>query len=79
VVSGFQVAGFAHVVGCLWPSMDRASAEIAQCFYTSLLEQDVMKLEGKEIAAALRRSVMAVRAREWKAPLSWAQYVHYGA
>ncbi|KAB5513629.1 CHAT domain-containing protein, partial [Coniochaeta sp. 2T2.1] len=29
VVSGFQVAGFPHVVGCLWPSIDRVCVEVA--------------------------------------------------
>ena len=79
VVSGFQVAGFPHVVGCLWPSVDRVCVDVARGFYASLLQQGVLNLESRKIAAALRRSVMAVREREWKAPLNWAQFVHYGA
>jgi CHAT domain-containing protein len=31
VVSGFQVAGFPHVVGCLWPSVDDVCVEIGDC------------------------------------------------
>jgi CHAT domain-containing protein len=32
VVSGFLVAGFPHVVGCLWPSADRVCVEVAKGF-----------------------------------------------
>ena len=39
VVSGFQVDGFPHVVGCLWPSMDRICVEVvADGFYQSLFQ-----------------------------------------
>lgn len=79
VVSGFQVAGFPHVIGCLWPSVDRVCVDVARQFYASLLQEGVLSLDSREIAAALRRSVIAVREREWKAPLNWAQFVHYGA
>jgi CHAT domain-containing protein len=35
VVSGFQVAGFPHVIGCLWPSNDRICVQVADRFYRS--------------------------------------------
>ncbi|KFZ23764.1 hypothetical protein V502_01755 [Pseudogymnoascus sp. VKM F-4520 (FW-2644)] len=79
VVSGFQVAGFPHVIGCLWPSVDRVCVEVARGFYALLVEQDVLRLESRGIAAALHTSVMEVRAKDWKQPLNWAQFVHYGA
>lgn len=40
VVSGFQVAGFPHVVGCLWPSEDRVCVEVAQVFYAELVRRE---------------------------------------
>jgi CHAT domain-containing protein len=79
VVSSFQVAGFPHVIGCLWPSADRVCVEVARGFYASLVEQGVLRLESRGIAAALHTSVMEVRAKDWKRPLNWAQFVHYGA
>lgn len=79
VVSGFQVAGFPHVIGCLWPSVDRVCVEVARGFYASLVEQGVLRLESGGIAAALHTSVMEGRAKDWKQPLNWAQFVHYGA
>jgi CHAT domain-containing protein len=79
VVSGFQVAGFPHVIGCLWPSVDRVCVQVARDFYASLVEQGVLRLESRGIAAALQSSVMEVRVKDWKQPLNWAQFVHYGA
>jgi len=32
VVSGFQVAGSAHVIGCLWPSLDTVCVEVVRQF-----------------------------------------------
>lgn len=78
VVSGFQVAGFPHVVGCLWPSNDRICVEVAGGFYTALLDQREMRWDTDEVAGALREAVMAVRAKERGTPLYWAQFVHYG-
>jgi CHAT domain-containing protein len=78
VVSGFQVAGFAHVVGCLWPSADAVCVEVAGGFYKALFEGDA-KIEDKDIALALHQAVSAARDGEWDQPLKWAQFVHYGA
>jgi CHAT domain-containing protein len=79
VATGFQAAGFPHVIGCLWPSVDRVCADVACSFYTSLTQKEGLDLGNKAIAAALQRSIIAVVAREWKQPLNWAQFVHYGA
>ena len=84
VVSGFQMAGFPHVVGCLWPSNDRVCIKLASRFYTALLGQTRESEDGKagvgtmEVAASLREAVMAVREDEMSMPLHWAQFVHYG-
>jgi CHAT domain-containing protein len=79
VVSGLQVAGFPHVIGCLWPSLDRICEEVARGFYTSLTMQGILDLGSSAIAEALHKSVVKIAARDWKQPLNWAQFVHYGA
>ena len=79
VVSGFQVAGFPHVIGCLWPSVDQVCTEVARSFYASLVAQGFLCLESKAIAVALHKSILEARAKDWKRPLNWAQFVHYGA
>ncbi|KAK5994026.1 Small ribosomal subunit uS17B-like protein [Cladobotryum mycophilum] len=78
VVSGFQVAGFPHVVGCLWPSVDRVCVEVASRFYARLLEGRGAEWCDEDVALALREAVMAARAEEPNMPLNWAQFVHYG-
>ncbi|CAI6014056.1 unnamed protein product [Clonostachys chloroleuca] len=78
VVSGFHVAGFSHVVGCLWPSNDRVCVEVARLFYSSLFAQGWRKWNDGKVAWALREALMVVRADDMTMPLNWAQYVHYG-
>jgi tetratricopeptide (TPR) repeat protein len=87
VVSGFQVAGFRHVVGCLWPSDDMVCVEVAKSFYTRLLQDTAVRADenraedDRAVALALHRAVVKVRESEEyrKRPLFWAQYVHFGA
>ncbi|KAH6883559.1 CHAT domain-containing protein [Thelonectria olida] len=76
-VSGFQIAGFPHVIGCLWPSIDRVCVEVAGRFYRSLLRGKTTCWDGREVALALRDAVMEVRKTELKMPLAWAQFVHF--
>lgn len=78
VVSGFQVAGFAHVVGCLWPSADAVCVDVARGFYGELFKKDA-EIEDKDVAVALHEAVRAAREMDWDQPLKWAQFVHYGA
>jgi tetratricopeptide (TPR) repeat protein len=80
IVSGFQVAGFPHVIGSLWPAGDNECVEVASGFYSSLFEnKGVPELESRRVAWALQEAVMAVRAKDMDMPLNWAQFVHFGA
>lgn len=79
IVSGFQVAGFPHVVGCLWPSGDAVCVRIAKGFYETLFRGPGRSVEDKDIAMALHESVRKERATLWNQPLKWAQFVHYGS
>ncbi|KAM5466949.1 hypothetical protein MauCBS54593_005568 [Microsporum audouinii] len=78
VVTGFQVAGFRHVIGCLWPSIDRVCAEVARGFYSSLFRNRNTQWGDIDASKALRESVMEVWTTDLKRPLNWAQFVHYG-
>ena len=82
VVSGFQVAGFRHVIGCLWPSDDKVCVEVAKLFYSELGQDRAIRFNiDRTIALALHKAVVKVReSKEYrKRPLLWAQYVHFGA
>ena len=81
VVSGFQVAGFRHVVGCVWPSDDKVCVDIAKSFYSELSQGGTVSYDDRATALALHKAVVKVReSNEYrKRPLLWAQYVHFGA
>ncbi|KAH0556259.1 hypothetical protein GP486_005813 [Trichoglossum hirsutum] len=81
VVSGFQVAGFRHVVGCLWPSSDKVCVDIAKSFYSELSQGGAMSYNDRATALALHKAVAKIRESDEyrKRPLLWAQYVHFGA
>ncbi|KAK7214327.1 hypothetical protein V2G26_002330 [Clonostachys chloroleuca] len=77
VVSGFQVAGFPHVVGCLWPAGDLECVKVSKRFYSSIFKGNQPVINN--VASALQKAVMEVRAEDLDTPLNWAQFVHYGA
>ncbi|KAJ5117770.1 hypothetical protein N7448_011402 [Penicillium atrosanguineum] len=81
VVSGFQVAGFRHVIGTLWPSDDRVCVEVARSFYAELCRNGALEYTERAVAMALHKAVLVVSTSDdhRKRPLHWAQYVHYGA
>ncbi|KAF9783588.1 hypothetical protein IL306_009168 [Fusarium sp. DS 682] len=78
VVSGFQVAGFPHVVGCLWPAGDSECVEVAKRFYSLMLQRNQSAINNNGVASALQEAVMAVRTDDLSMSLNWAQFVHYG-
>jgi tetratricopeptide (TPR) repeat protein len=81
LASGFQVAGFRHVVGCLWPSSDKVCVEIAKSFYSKLAQGGAVGYSDRAIALALHKAVVEIRLSDEyrKRPVYWAQYVHFGA
>lgn len=77
VASGFQLAGFPHVVGSLWPAGDSECLELANRFYTLLFrENKVGRVEN--VAHVLQEAVLGLRESRRETPLQWAQFVHYG-
>ncbi|BAE65555.1 unnamed protein product [Aspergillus oryzae] len=81
VVNGFQVAGFRHVIGALWPSDDRVCVKVAKLFYTEICRNGVLEYTDRDVALALHKAVSVISTSDdyRKRPLHWAQYVHYGA
>jgi tetratricopeptide (TPR) repeat protein len=92
LASGFQVAGFPHVVATMWPAEAEASVEVAGGFYKGLAEAWARagEVEGEGVlerggvvddgvvAAVLREAVMDGREKWLLQPLRWAGYVHFG-
>jgi tetratricopeptide (TPR) repeat protein len=67
----FQLAGFSHVVGSLWPIGDRAALEVMTNFYAELLADG-------NVAKALHLAVGRLRASAPDEPSLWTPYVHFG-
>ncbi|KAL2186459.1 hypothetical protein L209DRAFT_806852 [Thermothelomyces heterothallicus CBS 203.75] len=79
LASGFQVAGFPHVVATMWPAELEASVEVAGRFYKRLAEAWArVVVDDGVVAAVLREAVMDAREKWPLQPLRWAGYVHFG-
>ncbi|SMF84783.1 CHAT domain-containing tetratricopeptide repeat protein [Streptomyces sp. Amel2xC10] len=86
LTSAFQLAGFRHVVGTLWPINDRIATLVADTFYTHL-RTGTGTLNTSRSALALHLAMRAIRdgddlsARTDRAarPYLWAAYLHAGA
>jgi len=78
-VSGFQIAGCSHVIGCLWASFEDICKDVSGTFYKSILEDGKIQWDDREIAIALHKTVLRVRDQYPRQPLLWAQFVHFGS
>lgn len=77
LASSFQLAGYPHVIGTLWPVADELSTHVVEEFYAALAE-DLGRGGPISPATALHRPTRALRDRYAKAPHLWAAYVHTG-
>ena len=77
LASAFQVAGFAHVIGSLWPADDDVCVRLAECFYRSLTKLGT-KHSNRAVAEALRSAVLDIRL-DSPDPRLWAPFIHSGA
>ena len=79
LTSAFQLAGFPHVIGSLWPIGDRTAAVVASTFY-SVLQSEPRILNVNASARALPGVIRLLRADENNAatPSVWAAFIHVG-
>ena len=78
VASSFQLAGYPHVIGTLWPVSDRFSARLTEQFYAALAA-DIADGRAADPAVALHSAVRALRADGLAAaPHLWAAHTHTG-
>jgi len=77
ITSAFHVAGFAQVIGTLWPVLDSAAGEIAGDFYASYLP-DGTRRPPATAAYALHEAIRRARDKYREYPLVWASHVHVG-
>ena len=80
IVSGFQVAGFPFVIGCLWEAFGGDCAVVVETFYSVLLKGDLQhRWGGYEVAVSLREAVGSLREDTPDMPLCWAPFIQFGA
>ncbi|WP_327709576.1 CHAT domain-containing protein [Streptomyces sp. NBC_00464] len=77
LTASFQLAGYPHVIGTLWPIADKLATHLTEEFYTALAE-DVARGRPIDPAAALHHPVRALRDRYARAPHLWAAHIHTG-
>ncbi|MFB8089005.1 CHAT domain-containing protein [Streptomyces sp. NPDC055992] len=77
LAASFQLAGYPHVIGTLWPIADKLATHLTEELYTALAE-DVALGRPLDPAAALHRPVRALRDRYARAPHLWAAHIHSG-
>jgi len=79
LASGFQVAGFSHVIASMWSTDDKVCVEMTGKFYKQLKDGYAVQANNGAVAAAVHDSIMEIRATWRRYPLLWAPYVHLGA
>jgi CHAT domain-containing protein len=72
ITGAFQMAGYAHVVGTLWPVVDDFAAQVADCVY------DGVAAGAGQAALALHEAVRRQRAQHPDRPALWAAHIHVG-
>ncbi len=77
LASGFQVAGFAHVIGSLWQADDDVCVLLAASFYHCLTKSGT-KRSNRAVAEALRNAILEIRSQS-PDPKLWAPFIHSGA
>ena len=61
VVSGLQVAGFEHIIGCLWPSDDKTCVAVAKLFYNEPSQGGAVRFgDDRATALALHKAVVKI-------------------
>ncbi|MCL9762998.1 CHAT domain-containing protein [Frankia sp. AiPa1] len=72
LASAFQLAGYRHVIGTLWPVGDLHAVDVASLIYAAVAD-------GTDIAAAVHRASCRMRDLWPGEPGAWAAYLHVGA
>ncbi|WP_432198375.1 CHAT domain-containing protein [Streptomyces sp. bgisy027] len=78
ITGAFQLAGYRHVIGTLWPIDDRTATDVATDFYAYLTDNGAAQVQTDMTTHALNYAVTRLRARYPNTPTLWAAYTHTG-
>ncbi|WP_052914643.1 MULTISPECIES: CHAT domain-containing protein [Protofrankia] len=76
LAAAFQLAGYRHVIGTLWPIGDQHAVEIADHIYTLLGTNGA---DADNVAVAVHTATRRLRDRWPHEPSVWAPHIHAGA
>jgi CHAT domain-containing protein len=72
LAAAFQLAGYRHVIGTLWPIGDQHAVDIADGIYTAIGTTG-------EVATAVHIATRHMRDRWLDQPSIWGSHIHVGA
>lgn len=77
IASGFQLAGFSHVLASMWPAESKVCVAVSTEFYRSLFNG---RGEGhRKVRTAFHEAVKKAQEKYRRSPLKWAPFIHMGA
>lgn len=81
IASGFQLAGFSHVLATQWESNDDACRLVATNFYKCLFDGRPSGDEKghRKVSDSFHRAVKKLRRKYINQPIAWASFIHTGA
>ncbi|KAF8250274.1 hypothetical protein K440DRAFT_659708 [Wilcoxina mikolae CBS 423.85] len=79
IASGFQLAGFSHVLATLWESQDAICCDVATEFYRLLFNGEGEATGHQRVAWAYHQAVKKARDKKPLSPLGWVPLIHTGA
>lgn len=79
IASGFQLAGFSHVLATLWVSDDQACRQVAVEFYRLLFDGTARDRGHRVMSASFHHAVKGLRERTAGRPITWVPLIHTGA
>lgn len=79
ITAAFQLSGYAHAIGTLWPVGDTAAAAVAEGFYRRLTHAGTRAPDTADAARVLNETLRELRDRYPLTPTRWAAHLHVGA
>ena len=75
IAAAFQLTGFKHVIGTLWPITDKIAAQVSRHFYENL--GDSLQGTARHLHSAILE-LITKRPELRRHPWLWAAYIHVG-
>ena len=78
ITGAFHLAGYAHVIGTLWPVDDTTARDLASDIYRQLTRDGSAPPDARHAAHALHHATRTLRDQHPDKPALWAAHTHTG-